>query len=296
MLDFRIQTFLNVCKHMNFTSAADELHITQPAVSQHIRYLEQLYNTQLFIREGKKIELTMAGKILLSTMTVLRNDERAMIKRMQQCNNVKKKLTFGVTMTIGEYVIATPVARYLKKHPETDIHIKSGNTSELLELLHNGNLDFALVEGYFKPDDYETIVYQTNNFIPVCAASHSFAKETIELKDLLQERLILREMGSGSREILVKNLSVHDIEVTDFASTIIVENMHTIVNLLVQDCGITFLYEAAVREELKQGILKPIPLPSFHMTHDFTFLWNKGSAFSEEYQKICNELKENSDL
>lgn len=296
MLDFRIQTFLSACKHMNFTSAADELHITQPAVSQHIRYLEQLYNTQLFIREGKKIELTMAGKILLSTMTVLRNDERAMIKRMQQCNNIKKKLTFGVTMTIGEYVIATPLARYLKKHPETDIHIKSGNTSELLELLHNGDLDFALVEGYFKPDDYETIVYQANNFIPVCAASHSFAKETIELKDLLQERLILREMGSGSREILVKNLSVHDIDVTDFASTVIVENMHTIVNLLVQDCGITFLYEAAVREELKQGIVKPIPLPSFHMTHDFTFLWNKGSAFSEEYQKICNELKENSDL
>ncbi len=293
MLDFRIQTFLSVCKHMNFTSAAEELHITQPAVSQHIRYLEQLYQTRLFVREGKKIELTMAGKILLSTMTVLRNDERAMIKRMQLCNNMKRKLTFGVTMTIGEYVIAAPLARYLTKHPETDIHIKSGNTSELLEDLHNGDLDFALVEGYFKSDEYDTIVYQSDDFIPVCSANHIFSKESIELEDLLHERLIVREKGSGSRDILEKNLSVHDISVTDFASIVEVENVHTIVSLLIADCGIAFLYEAAVRDELKQGILKPIPLPSFHMTHDFTFLWNKGSAFSDEYRRICNELKEN---
>ncbi len=277
---------------MNFTSAADELHITQPAVSQHIRYLEQLYQTRLFVREGKKIELTMAGKILLSTMTVLRNDERAMIKRMQLCNNQKRKLTFGVTMTIGEYVIAEPLARYLKKHPETDIHIKSGNTTELLESLRNGDLDFALVEGYFKSDEYDTIVYQKDDFIPVCAASHVFPHDHIDLKDLLKERLILREMGSGSRDILEKNLSVHDIDVTDFASIVEVENVHTIVSLLTADCGIAFLYEAAVRNELRQGILKPIPLPAFHMTHDFTFLWNKGSAFSDEYRRVCNELKE----
>lgn len=291
MLDFRIQTFLSVCKHMNFTTAAEELHITQPAVSQHIRYLEQLYQTRLFVREGKRIELTMAGEILLSTMTVLRNDERAMIKRMQLCNNMKRKLTFGVTMTIGEYIIASPLARYLKNHPETDIHIKAGNTSELLELLHNGNLDFALVEGYFKSNEYDTIVYQSNDFIPVCAADHVFSKEILELEDLLTERLIVRELGSGSRDILEKNLAVHNIEVSDFSSIVEVENVHTIVSLMVEDCGISFLYETAVRNEIQQGILKPIPIPSFHMTHDFTFLWNKGSAFSDEYRAICNELK-----
>lgn len=76
MLDFRNQTFLSVCRHMNFTRASQELHITQPAVSQHIRFLEQLYQTSLFLREGKHIRLTPAGEILLATMTQLRNDER----------------------------------------------------------------------------------------------------------------------------------------------------------------------------------------------------------------------------
>ena len=84
MLDFRIKTFLSVCKYMNLTYAAEELHITQPAVSQQIRYLEKLYGVRLLVREGKKIKLTPAGEVLLSTMTLLRNDENAMIKRMRQ--------------------------------------------------------------------------------------------------------------------------------------------------------------------------------------------------------------------
>lgn len=293
MLDFRIQTFLSVCKHLNFTNAAEELHITQPAVSQHIRYLEHLYQVELFTREGKKIELTPAGEILRSTMTVLHNDEQAMIKRMQLCCNAKRRLTFGVTKTIGEYIIAAPLARYLKLHPETDIHIQTGNTSKLLECLHAGDLDFALVEGYFKSDRYETMVYRTESFIPVCATNHVFAQKAVELEDLLPERLIVREHGSGTRDILEKNLAVNNITVSDFAHIVEVENVHTIVSLLRQDCGISFLYEAAVRHELNKGKLKQIPLQNFHMKHDFTFLWNKGSVFSEEYRAICLELKGN---
>ncbi|MCI6887203.1 MAG: LysR family transcriptional regulator [Lachnospiraceae bacterium] len=293
MLDFRIQTFLSVCKHLNFTTAAEELHITQPAVSQHIRYLEHLYQTELFTRDGKKIELTAAGEILLATMTVLRNDEQAMIKRMQLCRKGKRKLIFGVTKTIGEYVIAAPLARYLKLHPETDIHIQSGNTSTLLECLHDGNMDFALVEGYFKSDDYETMVFRSEAFLPVCATNHIFARKVTELKDLTPERLIVREHGSGSRDILERNLAVNNIQVSDFAHIVEVENVHTIVSLLRQDCGISFLYEAAVRHELNKGKLKVIPLTNFHMKHDFTFLWNKGSSFSEEYRRICRELTGN---
>ena len=92
---------------MNFTRASQELHITQPAVSQHIRFLEQLYQTSLFLREGKHIRLTPAGEILLATMTQLRNDERAMMARMRVCAGEKRTLRFGVTLTIGEYIIAS---------------------------------------------------------------------------------------------------------------------------------------------------------------------------------------------
>lgn len=292
MLDFRIQTFLSVCRHMNFTHAAEELHITQPAVSQHIRFLEQLYGVSLFLREGKKIILTPAGEILQSTMTVLRNDECAMVERMRHCGAGKGVLRFGVTMTIGEYVITTPLAQYLKKHPEMDVHIQYGNTSALLHSLHEGKIDFALVEGYFQSEEYDWIVYRTERYIPVCASGHAFTKPVKTLRDLLPERLLVREEGSGTRDVLEKNLAVRNIRISDFSHIVEAENMHTIVSLLVQDCGVAFLYQAAVRQELEGGLLRQIPLVDFDMEHDFTFLWNKGSAFSVYYAKVCRELKE----
>lgn len=292
MLDFRIHTFLSVCRHLNYTRAAEELHITQPAVSQHIAYLEKLYDIRLFFHEGKKVHLTEAGELLLSTATTLKNDELFMVKQMHQTTPLQFPLIFGVTMTIGEFVIATPLAAYLKKHPDTDVKIVLANTSDLLERLRSGEIHFTLVEGYYDASAYDSITYSTEQFIPVCSASHHFAKEPRLLTDLLKERLLVREPGSGTRDILEKNLAVKNIHTSDFTHTVEVSSMHTIIQLLKQDCGISFLYRTAIEPELENGSLKELSLQDFHMTHDFTFLWNKGSIFADSYRKICVELKQ----
>ncbi len=81
MLDFRMETFLTVCKYMNFTHAAEALGLTQPAVSQHIQYLEKKYEAPLFIRDKKKLSLTPAGRMLHSALVTMRNDENTLKKR-----------------------------------------------------------------------------------------------------------------------------------------------------------------------------------------------------------------------
>ena len=128
MLDFRMETFLTVCHYMNFTHAAEALHLTQPAVSQHIRYLEEKYEAPLFYREKKKLSLTPAGELLLCTLETMQNDENTLKKRMQESLSRKKILTFGVTMTIGEYAILPSLASFIKSHPDMDLHIRYGNT------------------------------------------------------------------------------------------------------------------------------------------------------------------------
>ena len=114
MLDFRMETFLTVCNDMNFTHAAEHLNLTQPAVSQHIKHLEKTYGTELFIRDKKKLRLTPAGEILRSALETMRNDENTLKKRMQESIEEKKVLTFGVTMTIGEYAIVPALSRFIK--------------------------------------------------------------------------------------------------------------------------------------------------------------------------------------
>lgn len=291
MLDFRMETFLTVCKYMNFTHAAEALNLTQPAVSQHIKYLESKYDTPLFIRERKKLILTPAGEILRSALETMRNDETTMKKRMQESLLSKQVMTFGVTMTIGEYVIVPKLPELIKAHPDTDFHIRYGNTQTLLSDLHEGSIDFAIVEGYFKADNYHTRVYKTEDYIAVASSKHAFAKPIHGLRDLTAERLLTREPGSGTRAILARVLALKNMSISDFAHLVEVENIHTIVSLLCQDCGISFLYKAAVEQELNAGILQQIPLSDFSVQHDFTGIWNKDSIFSEEYAQVFEALK-----
>ena len=296
MLDFRMETFLTVCKYMNFTHAAEELHITQPAVSQHIRYLEEHYETPLFYRKKKKLTLTSAGELLLSALETMQNDEYTLKNRMKESVTNKKILTFGVTMTIGEYAILPSLASFIKAHPDTDIHVRYGNTQTLLTCLQEGTIDFALVEGYFLQEKYETRIFKTDDYIAVASAKHSFQQPIHTLHDLTKERLIIREQGSGTRAILTRTLSLKNMTVRDFSNLVEVENIHTIVSLLREDCGISFLYRSAVEEEIQKGTLCQIPLLDFHMSHEFTFIWNQGSVFSKEYEEIYKELKEKKGL
>ena len=293
MLDFRIETFLSVCRHMSFTAASEELHITQPAVSQHIRFLEKTYGCPLFLRDGKRIALTPAGKVLLRTMGSLRNDEKALVRRMQEAGSQGKTLVFGATRTTGEYAILPALSQYLKQHPDVNVQVRYGNTQMLVDLLHAGEIDFALVEGYVSLDDFDILVDRVEPYLPVCAKGHVFQKPVSSLRDLLGERLLIREKGSGTREILEKYLSAFNLSVSDFSHYAQVENMHSIVGLLLQDCGIAFVYQAAVQDLLKEGKVKVIPISDFQMHHEFTFIWSKNSCFAQKYREICQQLHSN---
>lgn len=189
------------------------------------------------------------------------------------------------------YTIIPSLIDFIKSNPDMDFQIKYGNTRTLLSYLHEGSIDFAIVEGYFKADNYNTRVFKTENYIAVAAKKHKFKKKIKVLKDLTEERLLIREKGSGTRAILTKSLAVKNLTIEDFTRTIEIENIHTIVDLLCRDCGISFLYQSAVEKEIKNGILKKIDLDDFKISHDFTFLWNKDSAFSKDYEKIFKILK-----
>ena len=141
-----METFLTVCQCMNFTRASEKLNITQPAVSQHIRFLEKHYNTKLFRYEGKKLQLTGAGEILRNASLTMKHDELSIQDEMLKAEE-EKELRFGATRTVGDALMGNILERYLRKYPEARIHMEVDNTRELLLRLDEGEIDFALVEG-----------------------------------------------------------------------------------------------------------------------------------------------------
>lgn len=291
MLDFRTDTFLTVCKTMNFTAAARELHITQPAVSQHIHFLENEYQTTLFEYHNKQLSLTPAGEVLKRRLTSMKNDEKNIQLEIRSLSNRIESLSIGVTMTIGEYAIVDRLASFLLNHPHMNIHLHYGNTALLLGLLDAGEIDMAIIEGNYPKEHYAHKKYSTEDYIAVCAANHQFVSGTTStVSDLIKERLIVRKAGSGTRNILEENLLARGLRISNFTHYIEVENMHTIISFLKKDCGISFMYKVAVLEELNQNILKEIQLDDFKMKHDFDFVWGKNSIYTEKYLALCAEL------
>lgn len=290
MIDFRIDTFIEVCKYLNYTKAAEHLGLTQPAVSQHIRYLENMYETRLFHYNNKKITMTETGKMLLNASMTMKNDEQYLKKAIKEKEKEAPSIRFGVTLTVGEYCIPEKVAEYVRNNPGTRIRVMVDNTKELLEDMNRGDIDFAIVEGNFSKDEYDSQLYTRQELVAVCAAGHQFQKKPELLTDLLSETLLLREKRSGGREVLERSLEGKNLTPEDFNNIIEVSSIKTIKELTVRDCGITFLYEAAVEQELKSQTLQKIELTDFQIWHDMMLIWRKGSIFEERYKEMFAEI------
>ena len=301
MLDFRMETFLTVCQCMNFTRASEKLNITQPAVSQHIHFLEKHYNTKLFRYEGKKLKLTGAGEILRNASLTMMHDEISMQNQMQKSEK-EEEIRFGATRTVGDVLMGKMLERYLRAYPDAKICMIVENTQELLKRLDEGTIDFALVEGFFQKNEYDHRKYSDENYIAVCAPDYVFcgqqgdasgklqdavnSGEPVAVENLFHERLLVREEGSGTREVLERCLDAQNLSIRDFGKVMEVGSLQTIKELTKAGCGITFLYETAVRDELKSGTLKRIILKGLDISHEFNFIWRRGSIYADRYKEL----------
>lgn len=279
-MDPKLETFITVCEYMNFTKAADKLGLTQPAVSRQMKGLEEQYDATLFHYEAKKLSLTEAGRLLLSYAKTARNDEKKLLFRLKK--NTPRPLYIGSTPTPGEYILPPLLTSYLKKHPIPDVRLAIQNTEALLEKLDDGEIDLAFVEGNFKKGDYGHLLFSNQNYTPICA--EHLMPLAASLKDLLSYTLILREPGSGNREILEYSLMRHNIALSDFAGLIEVNDIKVQKALVEQGAGIAFLFEAAVAGEKK---LQAVPIDGFPLQHEINIIWRKNSIFQKEYLTLA---------
>lgn len=286
MLDFRINTFLTVCQYMNYTRAAEALNITQPAVSQHIHFIEEDYGVRLFEFHGKKMELTPEGTALLHTASAMKHDDLILREHLKNSHLHIRSLNFGATLTIGEFVVSGILSRCLEQYPKAKIRVSVDNTQSLLKQLDNNDLDFALIEGYFPKENYDYAVYSTERFIAVQSAEAMALPDPCPIEALFSKPLLVRETGSGSRNILEQYLKLNNYAIADFSKIIEVNNVNALKEMAERNCGVTFLYEVAAGRELTGGTLKEIPIQGFDITHDFAFIWKKGSIFSKNYRAL----------
>jgi DNA-binding transcriptional LysR family regulator len=292
MLDFRHKTFLTLCSSNSFTKAAELLHITQPAVSQHIKHLEEFYGCKLFKTTNRKIVLTHQGQLLKEFAMTVFSDAKHFKKNIGSVNTDTMQFSFGATLSIGEYVMPEILSRLLANYPEMKIHMSVANTHVLLERLNNGELDFIVVEGLFDKSEYEALLFSLEKFIPVCSPQSEYSKKEVSFQEITGSRLILRERGSGTREIFENILQKNNYSLHAFEKIIEIGNMAAIKKMVSNGLGITFLFEVAAKSEIENGSLSMMNIPGFSEQREFNFVLLKNSFFRDRYMQVYELLKQ----
>lgn len=259
MLDYRIQTFLTLFQTMNYRQTAQQLNMTQPTVTQHIHALEQEYGCRLFHYDGRKLHRTQAAESLAFYARASLCNDREFRRSVSQPNNAP--LRIGATRSIGEFVIGDMLLSYLK-NPENTITLNVDNTQVLLNMLEQGELDFAILEGKFDKQKYAYQLMRREALVGICARSHPLAGKMVSLEELFDQTLILREPGSGTRAIFEQILRDFSYAPECFHRTLCVNNLDTICHLVAGGAGISFVYQAVAesKQNLASFMLEDLPV------------------------------------
>ena len=292
MLDFRYETFLTLCEIKNYTKTAEILHITQPAVTQHIKYLEERYDCKLFKYRNRKLNLTNEGKYLFEYIKTIQADSMHIKEKISHNTEKPIQIRFGATLSIGEYVMPSILSALLKDNPNYKIHMTVANTQVLLEKLNRGELDFLLVEGMFDKAQYHSVLFSEERFVPLCSHDSILGKGIVPFERLIKNRLIIREKGSGTREIFETILQEYNYSLDGFDHIIEIGNMSAIKELVSKELGITFLFQVAAEREIRENQLSVIDVQNFNAIREFNFVCLKDSFFKEEYMRYFHLMKD----
>ena len=260
-MDQRLETFLMLCATMNYRKAAEQLHLTQPAVTKQIQALEALYGVRLFTYDSRKLRKTAQGETLeIYAISQRYQDEelRRALKRQE-----KTSLRIGATKSIGDYILPPQIGRFLQE-PDNELSFTVDNTAHLLAQLEGGELDFVVLEGIFDKSRYESFLLRSEPYIGVCAKGHPFAGREVAMTELFSERLILREPGSGTRNILERELQQCGYTVEAFHANICISSFKLIRDLVRAGQGVSFLYKAVVKDEAQIAHFSCPPLTGVH--------------------------------
>jgi len=263
-MEQKLQTFLMLCRTMNYRLAAERLHLSQPAVTKQIQSLEQALQTKLFFYDGHTLHKT-ENCLLLERYAV---SQRYQFEELQLgiANRKRLKLRIGATKTIGDYVLIDSIRDYLRD-PSHELSLVVDNTKHLLQMLDENQLDFAVIEGTFSKTKYDSYLLRMEPFVGICAKNSPLCGKHLSAGELLNETIIVREEGSGTRRIFEERLAASGYELSDFSRQVSISSFVSVKALVAAGIGISFLYRSVVAGENDIGSFTVDGLTEPHAFH-----------------------------
>ncbi|MCL6548307.1 MAG: LysR family transcriptional regulator [Alicyclobacillus sp.] len=270
-MDQHLMVFLAVAEGRNFSRAAEELHMTQPAVSLHVQALENLYGVRLLERTNKYVRLTPAGRILYEHGKQIQH-QYALIKRLidDLLENDSGPIAIGASYTFGEYILPHVIARFRARYPRIRPSVSIENTLRVAQGLLQQELDVGIVEGELHHPELVVRPFLDDTMAVVVPARHPLAGGTpVAPQQLAGETWIVREQGSGTREVtdrMFRETGIQPAALMEFGSTQVIKES------VEAGLGISFLSENAIRKELALGTLRAVHIEGHPFVRHFSWV------------------------
>lgn len=280
MISFNHKVFFEVAKQLSFTKAAQALFISQPAISKHVRLLEEEYKTSLFERKGNAISLTAEGVILYDFILRGQELERQLeleLNTFREPSQVKGDLRLGASTTVALYIVPPVLSGFRKKYPDVKISLFNRNSESVLMALKNKEIDLGIVEGSNKIGQVKSQHFLIDEVVPVCSAKSALTKNPgLDIKDLPAVPVALRERGSGTLAALKSALAGKGIKMSSLNISMRLGGTEALKNFLLADDCLGFLPARAVAKELVSGDLVRIYIDDLVITRQFYFVQRHG--------------------
>ena len=262
MIDRRLQVFHAVAELKSFTRAGKRLHMTQPAVTFQIRQLEQHFNTRLFDREHNRIDLTAAGRRVAeyaARILALYSEMEGSLRELT--DDMAGTLMLGASMTIAEYDLPRLLVRFKRQFPEVNVRLLMSNTDGIVQMVVENKIDLGLVEGPVHNRSLAVRRYDLDRLVVALPPEHALAGETrIPFAALRGVPLILREEGSGTREVFLDHAHTAGFSLEDFDVVMELGSPEAIKGAVGAGLGVTVISVATLRKEVELGTLRAIDL------------------------------------
>ncbi|NCT95392.1 MAG: LysR family transcriptional regulator [Chitinophagaceae bacterium] len=296
MISTRHEVFYEVARQKSFSRAAQVLYISQPAISKHIRTLEEQYQTKLFERKGIDIELTPAGRLLYDKLTeVKRIQEEAEfeISSVRDVLQARGVLKLGASTTVALYILPKVLSSFSQHYPQININLLNRNSEIVLEALVNKDINLGIIEGRSKLTNVDYLPFLTDQVVAVCSKKSPLArKKNYSVKDIRQMPLAIRERGSGTLAALKYALEKHKVKMSELDIKIRLGGTEALKNFIIESDSLGFLPHRSVIKELKYGELTELRFEDLHIERDFFFIQRKGesSNLNKSFIRLAKRL------
>jgi DNA-binding transcriptional LysR family regulator len=278
MENFRLKVFRSVCDCLSFRRAAEELHLSQPAVTQQIKALEDELSTRLLDRTGGRVVLTPAGRVLrkrandIAELVALTQEELASLNGEHH-----GLLRAGSSTSIAQYVLPRMLGRFKHENPKVKLQIRSGNTEQVVEWLIEGQIAIGLIEGPALRKDVRVEPFMEDELVLLYPANHPWkGRTTLTVRDLKDAPFLLRERGSGTRRVLEAALEKAGLKVNELEVVMELDSSEAIISSVESGLGIGFVTRAAILPRLPLGKIATATIKGLRISRNFSLVYPAG--------------------